>query len=60
MLRLLAVVRRHEDRLDTRNQLFQQADCRHFSTLPTAEATGVFWQILRSLDPTHSLPENVP
>ncbi len=58
MLRLPVVVRRHEDRLDTRNQLFQPADCRHSSTLPTATAAGACSRIHRSLDPTHSLPKN--
>jgi hypothetical protein len=56
MLRLQVVVPRHEDRLDTRNPLFQRADGRHSEALPSAEVTGVRSRILRSLDPIHSLP----
>lgn len=60
MLQLQAVVPRHEGRLDTRNQLFEQPDYRHSSTPPTAEVTGVRSRIPRSLDPPHSLPKSNP
>lgn len=60
MLQLQAVAQRHEDRLDTRNPLFQRADGRQSSTPPTAEVTGVRSRIPRSLDLPHSLPKSIP
>jgi hypothetical protein len=59
MLRLPGVLPHYEDRLDTRNQLFQPGDRRHSLTPPTVAVTGVPSRIPRSLDPTHFLPKSI-